>query len=136
MMYVVNRHLVVLLESKASRSHRELHPRAKARYVISCTCSQKRRADEHCIHTRAFMEDSVKPEQWRYITAEPMKAPDNAAASHNYTESATADDNPQEEGDTARVTTSRGGASRGEVSSTREPDDGGAPSSCRSGDTQ
>lgn len=82
-MYVVNKHLVVLLESRASREHRERHPRARKRWVISCTCSQKRKQDAHCIHTRAFMEDSVVPEKWRYITAEPMKAPDNAAASHN-----------------------------------------------------
>lgn len=82
-MYVVNRHIVVLLESRASQAHREQHPRARRRFVISCTCSQKRRADQHCIHTRAFMEDSVKPEQWRYITAEPMKAPDKAAESPN-----------------------------------------------------
>jgi len=82
-MYVVNKHIVVLLESKASREHREAHPRARRRYVISCTCSQKRRADQHCIHTRAFMEDSVKPERWRYVTAEPMKAPDSPEDSHN-----------------------------------------------------
>lgn len=82
-MYVVNKHLVVLLESLASRKHREQHPRARKRYVISCTCSQKRKQDNHCIHTRAFMEDSVRPEKWRYITAELMKAPDDAAASHN-----------------------------------------------------
>lgn len=81
-LYVVNRHLVVLLESRASREHRELHPRARKRFVISCSCS-KRRADQHCIHTRAFMEDSVRPEMWRYITAEPMKAPDDAKGSHN-----------------------------------------------------
>lgn len=82
-MYVVNKHLVVLLESRESRVNREAHPRARPRYVISCTCRQKRPEDGHCIHTRAFMEDSVKPEKWRDIRAEPMKAPDDAKASHN-----------------------------------------------------
>lgn len=82
-MYVINNHIVVLLESKTSREHREAHPRARKRYAISCTCSQKRPADNHCIHTRAFMEDAVRPESWRYITAELMKAPDDAKASHN-----------------------------------------------------
>ena len=82
-MYVVNRHLVVLLETKASREHREAHPRARKRYALSCTCSQKRKPDGHCIHTRAFMEDSIKPEMWRYITAEPMKAPNDEQGSHN-----------------------------------------------------
>ena len=82
-MYVVNRHLVILLETRASREHRELHPRARKRYAISCTCSQRRRPDGHCVHTRAFMEDSVRPSLWPYITAEPMKAPDNPAESHN-----------------------------------------------------
>lgn len=82
-MYAVNRHLVILLETRASRQHREQHPRARKRFAISCTCAQKRRPDGHCIHTRALIEDSVKPEFWRYITAEQMKSPDDAAASHN-----------------------------------------------------
>lgn len=82
-MFVVNRHLVILLETRASRQHRDAHPRAKQRLVMSCTCSQKRRPDGHCIHTRALLEDNIKPQHWRYITAEPMKAPDQPAASHN-----------------------------------------------------
>jgi len=82
-MYVVNKHLVVVLESRESREHREKHPRAHKRYAMSCTCSQKRRSDGHCIHTRAFMEDSVKPEQWKWITVGPMNAPDHAEDSHN-----------------------------------------------------
>lgn len=82
-MYVVNRHLVILLESRESRENREAHPRAHKRYAISCTCSQKRPADNHCIHTRAFLEDSVKPEQWKWITARPMAAPDNPEESEN-----------------------------------------------------
>lgn len=81
--YIVNKNLVVLLESKASREHREAHPRARPRYTLSCTCRARRRPDGHCMHTRAFLEDSVKPEMWRYVTAEPMKAPDNPEASPN-----------------------------------------------------
>ena len=83
MIHVLGKHLVVLVESKTSREHRERHPRARARYVISCTCSQKRKEDAHCIHTLAFLESEVRPEMWRYITAEAMKAPDNARESHN-----------------------------------------------------
>ena len=81
--YAIKRHLVVLLESRASREHREQHPRARRRYVMSCTCSQRRRPDGHCIHTRALLEDMVQPEGWRYITAKPMRAPDEALASEN-----------------------------------------------------
>lgn len=83
MLYVVNKHIVVLLESKESRANREIHPRARMRYVVSCTCRQKRREDGHCIHTRAFLEDSIQPERWKDIRAEPMKAPDDPKASHN-----------------------------------------------------
>jgi hypothetical protein len=84
-MYVVNRHIVILLESRESREHREKHPRAHKRYTISCTCSQKRRRDDgHCIHTRAFMEDSIDPKQWKRITVKPMTAPDNPDDSPNY----------------------------------------------------
>lgn len=82
-MYIVHRHIVVVLETCASREHRKTHPRARRRYAMSCTCSQKRRPDGHCIHTRAFLEDSIAPKQWRYITPEPMKAPDTPAESHN-----------------------------------------------------
>ena len=82
-MYVVNKHLVILLESKESREHREQHPRAHQRYFISCTCSQRRRPDGHCMHTRAFMEDSVKPQQWKWITAKPMSAPNSPETSPN-----------------------------------------------------
>lgn len=81
-LYIVNKHLIVLLESRESRAHREKHPRARRRFVVSCTCSQRRRADNHCIHTRAFLEDSVKPSRWRDIRAEPMKAPDKPNESH------------------------------------------------------
>lgn len=82
-MYVINKHIVVLLESKESRAHRETHPRARRRYIVSCTCSQKRPADGHCIHTRALLEDSIKPSRWRDIRAEPMKAPGRPKESHN-----------------------------------------------------
>jgi hypothetical protein len=82
-LYAIKGHLVVLLESRESREHREQHPRARKRYVISCTCRGYRRPSGHCIHTRAFLEDSVKPELWRYITAKPMRAPDEALASEN-----------------------------------------------------
>lgn len=80
---VVNKNLVVLLESKESRAHREKHPRSRMRYVISCTCGQKRRPDGHCIHTRAAMEDSIKPDRWKDIRAEQMKAPDRPKESAN-----------------------------------------------------
>lgn len=82
-MYVVNRHIVILLESRESEAHRQEHPRAKKRYVISCTCRQKRPADNHCIHTRAFMEDSIAPAEWKRITAKPMSAPDDPESSPN-----------------------------------------------------
>lgn len=82
-MYVVNKHLVILLETRESQEHREEHPRARRRYFVSCTCSGRRDANEHCIHTRAFMEDNVKPETWRYITAKPMSAPNDPGTSPN-----------------------------------------------------
>lgn len=82
-MYVVMRHMVVLLETRESREARETNPRKRRRYVISCTCSQKRKQDSHCIHTRAFLESEVVPEKWRYVHAEPMKAPDDPGASPN-----------------------------------------------------
>lgn len=82
-LYVIKNHLVVLLETRESREAREENPRKRARYVISCTCSQKRKEDNHCIHTRAFLESEIRPEKWRYIHAEPMKAPDRPEDSHN-----------------------------------------------------
>lgn len=82
-LYVIMRHIVVFLESKESRERRETRPRCRRRYVISCTCSQKRKSDGHCIHTRAFLESEIRPEMWRYITAQPMTAPDNPQESPN-----------------------------------------------------
>lgn len=82
-MYVINRHLVVLLESRESEAWREKHPRARMRYAISCTCRQKRPEDGHCIHTRAFLEDSIAPNRWKDITPKPMSAPDDPATSPN-----------------------------------------------------
>lgn len=82
-MYVVNKHLVVLLESRESRAAREENPRKHRRYAISCTCRSRRDENEHCLHTRAFLEDSVAPGKWRYITAKPMSAPDSPASSPN-----------------------------------------------------
>jgi hypothetical protein len=75
-LYVVNKHLVVLLETAESREHRDAHPRARKRYSICCTCRGHRREDGHCMHTRAFLENDIKPEMWRYITAVEMTAPD------------------------------------------------------------
>lgn len=83
MMFVVMKNLVVILESRVSRENREQHPRAHKRYVISCTCRGHRDGFQHCLHTRAFLEDSISPDQWKWIKAEQMKAPDKPEQSHN-----------------------------------------------------
>ena len=84
MIHVINKHLVVLIESRESIERRESKPRARRRYIIMCTCNSRRRPDGHCMHTQALLEDQVKPERWRDITPEQMSAPDSPKASPHY----------------------------------------------------
>lgn len=82
--YAVKGHMVVVLESRESQERRDKHPRARRRYEISCTCRGHRRPDGHCMHARALLEDQIRPERWRDITATPMSAPDDPESSPHY----------------------------------------------------
>lgn len=76
MIYALGRHMQVLVESPESIARREHQPRARRRYLLMCSCSEKRRANGNCRHTVALLEEGIDPKRWRDVTVIEMKSRD------------------------------------------------------------
>lgn len=74
MIYTLGKHMQVLMETTESIARRERQPRARRKYWLGCTCSERRRENGHCRHTLALFEDQIKPSRWRDIAPQEMKA--------------------------------------------------------------
>lgn len=73
-MYAIAKHMQVVTESPESIARREIHPRARRRYLAFCTCSMRRNANGSCPHLAALMQDNIRPERWKDITFSDMPA--------------------------------------------------------------
>lgn len=78
--YAVGRHMQVLMETAESMARRELKPRARRKYWLGCTCRGYRYPNGHCQHTLAIFESEIKPNRWRDVAPQEMKA--KSAPSH------------------------------------------------------
>lgn len=76
MIFVVGKHMQVLHETTESIARREQKPRARKKYALACTCSERRRENGHCRHTLAIFEDHLDPKRWRDIAPQEMRAKD------------------------------------------------------------
>lgn len=74
MMYAVGKHMQVLMETTESIARRERQPRARRKYWLGCTCSEKRRENGHCRHTLAIFESEIKPNRWRDVAPQEMRS--------------------------------------------------------------
>lgn len=74
MIFTYGKHMQVLMETTESVARREQKPRARRKYWLGCTCSERRRANGHCRHTLAIFEGNLTPNRWRDVAPQEMKA--------------------------------------------------------------